>query len=131
MKYLTDSDWAINCLRNVEPFLLRLTELRPEGIALSIISVAEIYKGIYRRQSPMQEEALFREFLGNDITILTLDEEICRIFAKEEVRLRRQGTAIEDMDLLIAATALRHGLIVLTNNTQHFHRVQGLEIISI
>ena len=38
---------------------------------------------------------------------------------------------VEDMDILIAATAMRHGLIMLTNNAQHFHRVEGLEIISI
>lgn len=73
----------------------------------------------------------FREFLARDLTVLNLDEETCRIFAREQVRLQRQGMRVEDMDILIAATALRHGLIVLTNNAQHFGRVEGLEIISI
>ena len=131
MKYLSDSDWVINCLRNVEPFVRQLTELRPEGIALSIISVAEIYKGMYRRRNPVQEEKRFREFLGGDITTLPLSDEICHIFAREEVRLRGRGTPIGDMDLFIAATALQRGLILLTNNIQHFRRVEGLEIISI
>ena len=131
MKYLVDSNWVINCLRNDEIFLARLTELRQEGVALSIISVAEIYEGIYRRQNPVQDEADFRNFLGDDIQILTLDEEICRIFAREEVRLRRLGMPIGNMDLFIAATAVRHNLIVLTNNRRHIGRVEGLELISI
>ena len=65
------------------------------------------------------------------MTILNLDEETCRIFAREQVRLQRQGMRVEDMDILIAATALRHELIVLTNNAQHFSRIERLEIISI
>ena len=69
--------------------------------------------------------------MAQDVTILNLDEETCKIFAREQVRLRRLGMRVEDMDILIAATALRHRLIVLTNNAQHFHRVEGLEIISI
>jgi predicted nucleic acid-binding protein len=37
---------------------------------------------------------------------------------------------IGDLDLLIAATALRHELILLTNNRRHFERVRGLQIES-
>ena len=131
MKYLADSDWVIGCLRNNAPYLLRLTELKPEGVALSIISVAEIYEGFYSARDSIRDEAAFREFLSDDISILALDEEICRVFARERTRLRRAGRLIGDMDLFIACTALRHGLVVLTNNVQHFGRVEGLEIISI
>ena len=35
------------------------------------------------------------------------------------------------MDLLIGATALRHGLTVLTNNSNHFRRIAGLRIESL
>lgn len=131
MKYLIDSDWVISCLRNNEPYLLRVAELKPEGVGLSIISVAEIYEGFYSARDPDRDEAAFREFISDGIGILTLDEEICRAFARERTRLRRAGRLIGDLDLFIACTALRHGLIVLTNNVQHFGRVERLEIISI
>lgn len=131
MKYLADSDWIISHLKGVEVFSRKLEEYRNDGLALSVISVAELYEGFYGARNPEQDEAAFREFVSYDVRILPLDEEICLIFARERLRMRRAGTLIGDMDLFIAATALRHGLIVLTNNTEHIGRVNGLEIISI
>lgn len=131
MKYLADTDWIINHLNGIAAFSRKLEEFALEGLAVSIISVAEVYQGIYGGRRPEQNEETFRDFLAQGVTILNLDEETCKIFAREQVRLRRLGMRVEDMDILIAATALRYGLIVLTNNAQHFHRVEGLEIISI
>jgi predicted nucleic acid-binding protein len=42
--------------------------------------------------------------------------------------LRRQGKLIPDNDLLIAATALHHGLVLVTNNLHHFQRIPNLPI---
>ncbi|MGA7878354.1 MAG: type II toxin-antitoxin system VapC family toxin [Desulfoferrobacter sp.] len=62
--------------------------------------------------------------------ILPIDEEICKAFAKERGRLRKQGNIIGDFDPLIAATCLCNDLILLTNNVRHFERVEGLQFIS-
>lgn len=130
INYLVDSDWAIFHLRGVEDYSWKLDEFRADGLALSIVSVAEVYEGVYHSRNLERSERYLEEFLSTDLTILPLDVEVCRIFARERMRLRSQGTPIGDMDLLIAATALRHNLIVLTNNLRHFSRVQGLGIIS-
>jgi tRNA(fMet)-specific endonuclease VapC len=38
-------------------------------------------------------------------------------------------TAVEeDADILIAATAMKHGMVVVTDNTQHFKRIKGLKV---
>jgi tRNA(fMet)-specific endonuclease VapC len=42
--------------------------------------------------------------------------------------LERAGTPIGPYDLMIAATALAHDLILVTNNTREFARVAGLQI---
>ena len=42
--------------------------------------------------------------------------------------LRRAGKLVEDADILIAATALKHGMVVVTDNTQHFKRIKGLKV---
>ena len=131
MKYLVDTDWAINHLRKEAAFSQKLTELRPDGLALSVISQAEIYEGIYSSRNQERDEEEFRNFLSQGVRILTIDEEICRLFAQERMRLRRQGTRIDDMDLFIAATALRHGLVLLSNNRRHFGVVERLEFISL
>ena len=50
------------------------------------------------------------------------------IFAKEKSRLRRMGVPIDNFDLLIGVTAIHHDLILVTNNTRHFQRLQGIKL---
>jgi tRNA(fMet)-specific endonuclease VapC len=44
------------------------------------------------------------------------------------VELRRRGEPLEDADILIAATALTHDLILVTDNEQHFQRIAELKV---
>jgi predicted nucleic acid-binding protein len=44
MTYLIDTDWVIDHLNHIEHVTRRLEELAPEGLALSIISLAELYE---------------------------------------------------------------------------------------
>ena len=131
MRYLIDTDWVIEHFRQVERVTRRLDELVPEGLALSIVSLAELYEGVYYSRDPLQSEASLREFLSPELTILGIDEETCQIFGKERGRLRQEGRSIGDLDLFIAATCLRHTLTLLTNNRRNFEQVEGLAIISV
>lgn len=42
--------------------------------------------------------------------------------------LERKGQTLDTHDCLIAATALVHGLILVSRNTRHFHRIHGLRV---
>jgi tRNA(fMet)-specific endonuclease VapC len=55
------------------------------------------------------------------VTPLVIEE-----FGRLRALLRRRHQLIPDMDLAIAATALAHGLTLVTHNTRHFARVPGL-----
>jgi predicted nucleic acid-binding protein len=52
--------------------------------------------------------------------IRVLDVETARIGGELTARAQKSGVIIPSTDGLIAATALRHGLHVLTRNTKHF-----------
>jgi len=129
MSNLLDTDWAISYLNRVPRTVSRMDELRPEGISISIVSVAELYEGVLNSNNPVHNENLMTDFLGR-YPVISLDVPICRIFGVERARLRATGTLIPDMDLLIGATALHHDLTLLSNNRRHFERLQGLRIIS-
>ena len=129
MKYLVDTDWAIDHLHRVERVVRRLEELAPEGLGLSIVSLSEIYEGVFNSTDPEGNETRLQAFLSG-ISIINVDDGICRIFGRERARLRREGRLIADFDLLIAATCLHYNLTLLTNNLRHFERVEGLSIIS-
>ncbi len=129
MRYLLDTNWAIDYLNQIERVVRRVEELDPEGIGISIISLAELYEGVFYSRRPEDDERELRNFLQG-VEIVDVDDEICRIFAIERGRLRAAGAIIGDFDIMIGATAKRHGLTLLTNNRRHFERMQGLNIIS-
>ena len=62
-------------------------------------------------------------------TLLTIPiRNVLRVYAREKVRLRRKGTPIKDLDLLIGSTAKATNLILVTENIRHLNRVDGIEI---
>ena len=132
MKYLIDTDWIIHHLRGNKLISDKLEELTPQGLAISIISLAELYEGVYNSKNPGKSQKLLNIFLNSDIEILGIyDSSICEVFGKEKGRLRKNGELIGDFDLLIASTALYYELTLLSNNRKHFERIKGLKIISL
>ena len=130
MQYLLDTDWAIQTLNGVSPVFERVREFEPFGVAISAVTVAEIYVGVFGSANQERDEREFRAFLSGR-EVLPFDAEAARIFGQQRRSLRSLGLGIGDMDLLIGATAIRHDLIVLTNNVRHFERIEGIAIESV
>ena len=49
-------------------------------------------------------------------------------YAKERLRLRKVGQSMMDFDLIIASTSVAKQLVMVTNNVNHFKRVEGIRI---
>lgn len=130
MRYLIDTDWAIDYMNGIQTVVRRLDELSVEGAGISIISLAELYDGLVGATDPERDEQRLNDFLDS-IEVVPLEDAVCRIFAQERYRLRTSGLRIDNLDLFIAATAVYHGLTLLTNNRRHFERVRGLNIVSV
>ena len=119
----------IDHLNAVAEVTRRLKELEPQGLALSIISAAELWEGVYFSRDQKRSQVMLEAFLSG-VTILDLDEEVCKRFGHLRGSMRKRGQVMGDFDLLIAATALRHNLTLLTNNRKHFAGIAGLQIQS-
>lgn len=130
VSYLVDTDWVIDHLNGKSEVTEKLKELKAMGIALSIISLAELYEGVYYSRDPIKSQQMLDTFL-RQFPVLPLDEEICKTFGKERGRLRQERKIVSDFDLVIASTCLRWNLTLLTNNQSHFEAVKGLNIISV
>lgn len=128
--YLIDTDWIIHYLNGQRETVKRLVSLRKEGLAISVISLAELYEGVYYSTNPEGDKKALDDFLTG-VSILGLEDEICKIFGKERGKLRKLKIVIGDFDLLIAATCLCYNLTLLTNNIRHFKMVEGVNIVSI
>jgi predicted nucleic acid-binding protein len=94
-----------------------LRALAQEGIGISLITFGEIYEGIYYGRDQHKAEIVFRQFLRMAET-LPLTQTIMPRFAQ----------IIGDFDMLIAATALYHALIVVTRNMKDSQRIPQLRL---
>lgn len=70
--------------------------------------------------------ALIERF-AEKVNIVPFSETI-DFYAKEKNRLNKQGTPIEDFDLLIASAAYCRELRLITDNLKHFKNINGIEI---
>ena len=60
--------------------------------------------------------------------IIDINKGIITVFGEIKARLEQKGTRIDDMDLLIASTAIYMDLSLVTNNKNHFSRINDLTI---
>jgi tRNA(fMet)-specific endonuclease VapC len=130
LSYLIDTDWIIHYLNGNSRIVEKIGLLEKEGLAASVISVAELYEGIYYSTNPAGNEKALNDFLSG-ISTLGIEDEVCKVFGKERGRLRKEKKMIGDFDLLIASTCLQHGLTLMTNNRRHYEVVDGLNILSL
>ncbi len=100
--------------------------ISPDNIFISEITLAELKYGIENSERPEKNRQVLENFLTG-VKILPIYHSL-DFFAKEKARLRKNGTLIDDFDLLIGATSVEHNLIMVTNNTKHFERISNIEL---
>lgn len=124
MPYLLDADWVIQALAGHAATLQAIRRLSPEGIALSWITVGEVYEGSFASPDSQEHLNAFRQFL-RPFPVVDLNDPIMECFAEVRSILRRRGTLIPDFDILLGATALYHDLTMLTYNVRHLQCIPG------
>jgi tRNA(fMet)-specific endonuclease VapC len=98
-----------------------------DKIALCSIVCAELLFGTRKVRNNVLETKYF-DFFEN-FPIYDFDFKACNIFANLKAKLGKDGLSIEDFDLMIASICLVNKLTLVTNNTKHFNRIEGLEIV--
>ena len=130
LAYLFDTD-AISEVLKSRPsprYVEWLRGVPREEQFTSAVSVGELYKGAFR--SPNRERHLTNidERVLEAVTALPYDVATARVFGQIRAALEERGTPLPDADLQIAATAIYHGLELVTGNLRHFERVPGLTV---
>lgn len=129
-RYLLDTNACVEYLRNSSPNIVqRIQSTPPSSLFLCSIVIAELHYGAYKSASPVANLHLLRSFVSQFIR-LPVDEQTAALSGQLRAALESRGTPIGPYDLLIAATALQHGLTVVTNNLSEFSRVPNLTMES-
>lgn len=97
-----------------------------ESLTISIISYYEILRGLKDLGSKKKLQA-FNGFINN-CDVEELGRSVAEKAADIYVNLKNQGKLVEDADILVAATAMDKGFVIVTDNEKHFERIKELEV---
>lgn len=116
---LVDTDVLIDYLRGdscAEEFL----ESNPDAVFISSITIAELYQGVIEGEERTALDSMISAF-----TILPVTEEIAKeggLICRKYRKTHNSGLA----DCLIAATARRHDLPLISLNLKHFPMLENV-----
>ncbi|MCB1640014.1 MAG: type II toxin-antitoxin system VapC family toxin [Thiothrix sp.] len=124
--YMLDTDTSSYIIRQrPESVRKRFGQLQPEQVCISIITYAELLDGVERSSSSKINRAIVDNF-ARHLVIRHWDEAAAEHYAPIRTHLETNGIPIGGMDMQIAAHARSLGAVLVTNNTRHFERVEGL-----
>ena len=137
MSYLVDTNVASQPVRpKPNPDVLAWLESVPdEALHLSVLSIGEMRDGVERLQVSTKKRERLRVWLEQDIPdwfegrILPVDMAVADRWGRLISERRTFGKPLPAVDSLLAATALVHGLRLVTRNTKDFD-VAGLEVVN-
>lgn len=125
---IQDTSFIIDLLRGDESAerLLNIIEKEAQPQKVSSVTVLELYEGVARSQTPESKQQRILDILDTK-HVVSADQTVMRRAGKLSGELINDGRRIEREDCIIAATCLLNDEPIVTRNTRHFERVDGLE----
>jgi tRNA(fMet)-specific endonuclease VapC len=123
---MLDTDTVSLIIRKHPSVIGNLIKHEDDEICISAITYAELCYGLEKKGS----DRLFNEVSSilRKLTIVDFDSSQSELYGKIRLRLERAGTPLGNMDMLIAASALAAGAILVSHNTRHFSKIKGLKV---
>ncbi len=126
--FLLDTNVCIRILNGSSPpVAARLQATNPSDVRLCSVVKAELFYGARKSARIDENLRLLRRFFA-PLVSLPFDDRCADEAGLIRLDLERSGRPIGPNDLLIAATARAHDLVLVTGNTREFDRVPGLRV---
>lgn len=126
-EYLLDTDHVIWMVNNDKDIQSKIEAIGPERIALSTVTLAEM--AVPLAKSGIEKYKRQIAFLEKNFRIIPFTAYM--EYGTLRASLERKGTRLDDMDTLIAATALQQGVTLITGNEKHFRRIAELKTLNL
>ena len=125
--FLLDIDTIIYSLKGNEKIAENLKRHMNDPLSICVITLMELYYGAYKSQKVESNLAKIRA-LENAFDIIPIGTESIQVFGLIKSKLEKRGKPLDDFDIILASVALTHNLTLVTNNTRHFQRIEGLSL---
>ena len=127
LKYMLDTNIVIYVIKHKPPQVRTKFNTVATQLCVSSITVAELIYGAENSQFPHKNLQTVENFLSR-LTVLDYTQDAAVQYGQIKASLKKIGQLISDNDLHIAAHARSKGLILVTNNTKEFERVNALQL---
>lgn len=125
-QFLLDTNAIIALLNNNESMLAKkVRQHSPNQICISSIVSHELFYGAFKSSRAKQNITLVESL---QFEVLEFDKEDSKVSGEIRAQLALNGNPIGPYDVLIAGQAKARNLVLVTNNTNEFSRVNGLLI---
>jgi len=125
MAYLIDTDIIIYSLKGNNPVQNWMLKNQNIPKFISVITYGELIYGA-RKSNHVERNIATANRIAELFPVIDINKGIIEIFGEIRAKLEISGNRIEDMDLLIASTALYMNYSLVTNNKSHFRRIEDL-----
>lgn len=126
MNFLLDTDTCSAHMRRPAKLAHRFIQYTGQ-LAISSVSLAELYAGAYKHSQVNRLVALIADLL-QEVQVVDFDAACAEKFGQVRGTLLQQGISVPTTDLMIASAALVHNLTLVTHNTADFQNVPGLRL---
>jgi predicted nucleic acid-binding protein len=126
VKYLLDTNHIIDMIKDRKDMQKTISDIGPELFAISEITLAELAVYAYKKGTARHREEL--KLLTKKFKIIPFNAH--NEFGQIKALLEIQGQRIEDMDILIAASAVQNRLILCTSDND-FKNIENLDKINL
>ncbi len=128
--YLFDTDCLSNILKKApSPLLIKKLETLPKDLQFTTsINVSEIYFRAYRSRNQEKILKAYEDKVFPNVNILPFDTGSGKIYGRLKALLEKRGLSKSEPDLMIAAIAIQHNMILITGNKRHFMNMPGLNM---
>lgn len=126
MTHLLDTDTCSAHMRRPAGLAHRFMQ-HAGGLAISTVTLGELFSGAYKRVQPASILTLINDLL-QDVAVLSFDSTCAEQFGIIRGGLLRQRIQVPTADLMIASVALTHNLTLVTHNTADYQHIPGLRL---
>lgn len=128
MRYLIDTNIIIYRLKNLGNVNDNFLKNKDEDMAVSVISYGELVFGA-KKSKFVEKNLKTVNSIKEIFPLVDVNCDAMDVFGEIKACVQKNGMPIDDMDLLIAATAIANGFTLVTHNIKHFENIPNLKLV--
>ncbi|XCN73272.1 MAG: type II toxin-antitoxin system VapC family toxin [Candidatus Electrothrix aestuarii] len=128
--FLFDTDVITNILKKKpsQALLGKLSNLPKNQQYISTITVSEIVYGAFKSNRPEYHLNNLENILLPAVNVVGFDTKAAAVCGQLRAELEQKGQPLDLADLEIASIAIAGDFTLVTGNTRHFGRIEGLRV---